>query len=127
MRRREFLGVLGGALPFWPLPARAQAERIRRVGVLMNLTNSDPQAQRRIEALITTLSELGRIEGKNLHTEYRWGADQDIIRSNAAELAALAPAAIVANAPPSVQALQQVTRSIPLVFTAVLDPVALGF
>jgi putative tryptophan/tyrosine transport system substrate-binding protein len=113
--------------PLWAFPARAQSERMRRVGVLMNLSNGDPQARRRIEALITTLSRLGWTEGKNLHIDYRWGADQDIIRSNAGELVALAPDVIVANAPPSVQALQQVTRSIPVVFTAVVDPVALGF
>jgi putative ABC transport system substrate-binding protein len=93
----------------------------------MNLSDGDPQAMRRIEAFTAALSGLGWSEGKNLHINYRWGADQDLIRRNAAELVALAPDVIVANAPPSVQALQRVTGSIPVVFTAVVDPVALGF
>ena len=87
----------------------------------------DPQAKRRIEKLVRTLGELGWTEGKNLRIDYRLGSDQDAVRNNAAELVALAPDVIVANAPPSVQALQRLTQAIPVVFTAVVDPVALGF
>jgi putative ABC transport system substrate-binding protein len=126
MQRRQFLGVLGGASA-WPFAARAQSEPMRRIGVLINLNNDDPQAHLRIDMLVKSLSELGWTEGKNLHIDYRLSADENAIRNNAAELVALAPDVIVANAPPSVQALQQATRSIPVVFTAVIDPVALGF
>ena len=100
---------------------------MRRIGVLVNLTNDDPEAKRRIEAFLKKLSELGWTNGKNLHIVYRWGVDREIVRKNAAELVALAPDVIVANGPPSVLALRQVTRAVPIVFTAVLDPVALGF
>jgi putative tryptophan/tyrosine transport system substrate-binding protein len=127
IRRRKFITALGGATVAWPLAIRAQSERMRRVGILINLNNDDPEAKRRIKAFATTLSELGWTEGKNLHIDYRLGGVQDIVRKNAAELVALAPDVIVANAAPSVQALQMVTHTIPVVFTAVIDPVALGF
>src|SRR4029079_7477025 len=87
----------------------------------------DAQAKRRIGALTTTLSSMGWTQGKNLHIDYRSSANQDTIRKNAAELVALAPDVIVANAPPSVQALQGVSHSIPVVFTAVVDPITLVF
>ena len=128
MRRREFITVIGGAAATWPFTARAQQPaQMQRVGMLINLANDDPEAKRRIEAFLKTLSELGWTDGKNLHIDYRWGVDKEIVRKNAAELVALAPDLIVANAPPSVSALQQVTRTLPIVFTAVIDPVALGF
>ena len=128
MRRREFITVIGGAAATWPFTARAQQPaQMQRVGMLINLANDDPEAKRRIEAFLKTLSELGWTDGKNLHIDYRWGVDKEIVRKNAAELVALAPDLIVANAPPSVSALQQVTCTLPIVFTAVIDPVALGF
>jgi putative ABC transport system substrate-binding protein len=127
MRRREFLGLLGSALPACPRIAHAQSERVRRMGILMNLSAGDPQAKRRVDVLKTTLAGLGWSDGKNLHIDYRSSADRDVIRQNAGELVALAPDVIVANAPPSVQALQKVSHSIPVVFTAVVDPIALGF
>jgi putative ABC transport system substrate-binding protein len=128
MKRREFITLLGGAAVAWPLTARGQqAEPVRRLGVLMSLANDDPEAKRRIEAFVKKLSELGWTDGKNLRIDYRWGADKESIRKNAAELVALAPNVIVANAPPSVLALQQLTRAVPVVFTAVIDPVILGF
>jgi ABC-type uncharacterized transport system substrate-binding protein len=128
MRRREFITLLCGTAAAWPLTARAQqAEPVRRLGMLINFTNDDQEAKRRIGAFLKKLSELGWTDGKNLHIDYRWGVDREIIRKNAAELVALAPDVIVANAPPSVLALQQVTRAVPIVFTAVIDPVALGF
>jgi len=118
MKRREFLGLLGSALPAWPPVAHAQSERMRRMGILMNLSAGDPQAKRRVDVLKTTLAGLGWSEGKNLHIDYRSSADRDVIRQNAGELVALAPDVIVANAPPSVQALQRVSHFIPVVFTA---------
>ena len=90
----------------------------------MNLNDEDSGATRRIKAFVTTLGELGWTEGKNLHIDYRFGAAQDIVRKNAVELVALAPEVIVANAPPSVQALQIVTRTIPVVFSKVRLPPA---
>jgi putative ABC transport system substrate-binding protein len=127
LKRREFIALIGNAT-MWPLGAHAQqAAPMRRLGVLMNLASDDPEATRRIEALLKRLNELGWIDSKNLHIDYRWGADQEIVRKNAAELVALAPDVIIANAPPSVLALQRVTRDVPVVFTAVIEPVALGF
>jgi putative ABC transport system substrate-binding protein len=127
MRRREFITLVGGAAASWPLAAGAQSRQMRRVGVLINLDKDDSQAQRRIEAFLSALGELGWTEGKNLHIDYRLGADQETIRKNALELVALAPDVIVANASQSVLALRQATRTIPVVFTAVVDAVALGF
>jgi putative tryptophan/tyrosine transport system substrate-binding protein len=127
MRRREFITLLGGAMIARPQATRAQSEHMRRVGVLINLKDDDPEAKRRIEAFVATLSELGWSEGKNLHVEYRLGAAQDIVQKNAAELVMLAPDVIVANASTSVQALQRITHTVPVVFTAVIDPVASGF
>jgi ABC-type uncharacterized transport system substrate-binding protein len=123
MQRREFITLLGGAAAAWPELAQAQqAEPVRRIGVLMTLANDDPEAKYRIEAFVKKLRELGWIDGKNF---YRWGVEN--IRKNAAELVALAPNVIVANAPQSVSAIQQLTRAVPVVFTAVIDPVILGF
>jgi putative ABC transport system substrate-binding protein len=120
---REFITLLGGAAAAWPELAQAQqAEPVRRIGVLMTLANDDPEAKYRIEAFVKKLRELGWIDGKNF---YRWGVES--IRKNAAELVALAPNVIVANAPQSVSAIQQLTRAVPVVFTAVIDPVILGF
>ena len=119
MQRREFITLLGGAAAAWPELAQAQqAEPVRRIGVLMTLANDDPEAKYRIEAFVKKLRELGWIDGKNLRIDYRWGVEN--IRKNAAELVALAPNVIVANAPQSVSAIQQLTRAVPVVFTAVI-------
>ena len=125
--RRQFVSAFGGATLAWPLAARAQqAERVQRIGMLMNLPDGDPEANRRIDAFIKAIGELGWGEGKNLHFDYRWGVDEQIVHKNAEDLVALAPDIIVANAPPSVRAVQQATRTVPVVFAAVTDPVALG-
>src|SRR5215472_18148458 len=102
MKRRDFITLLGGAAA-WPLAARAQqSERTRRVGVLMNFAEDDPEAQRRLAAFRKTLQALGWSEAKNLRIDVRRGVDIDRIRDNATELVALKPELIVANAPPSV-------------------------
>ena len=101
MRRREFLGVLGGAAAAWPLAARAQqAERVRRIGVLFGLAADDPETQARHTAFVQGLQELGWTDGRNVRIDTRWGAgDADRVRRYASELVALAPDAIVSPAP----------------------------
>jgi len=126
MKRREFITVLGGAAA-WPLAGRAQQrEGMRRVGVLINLPENDPEGIARLSAFRKALQELGWIEGQSLRIETRWGVDNEHIRKNAAELVSLASDVILANAPPSVLALQQVTQSLPIVFVNVTDPVSMG-
>jgi putative ABC transport system substrate-binding protein len=126
VKRRQFIAAIGGAAA-WPLTARAQQPApLRRIGLLMNLAEGDAEAKRRIAAFLKTLGELGWSEGKNIHVDYRWGVDVQSVKENAAQLVALAPDAIVANAPPSVVAVRQLTQSVPVVFAAVTDPVALG-
>jgi putative ABC transport system substrate-binding protein len=126
MRRREFITLIGGAAA-WPVAAQGQQpERVRRIGVLANLLENDPEAVARLSAFRKTLRELGWLEGRNLHIDARWGVDNDRIRNNAAELLKLAPDVILANAPPSVMALQQATRTVPIVFVNMTDPVGMG-
>lgn len=129
MRRREFLGVVGGAAATLPLAARAQQpDRIRRVGVLMGLAADDAEAQDRIAAFVQALQELGWTDGRNLQLEYRRAAgDTDLTRKYAAELVALAPDIILASGGTVVGPLLQVTRTVSIVFTQTPDPVAAGF
>jgi putative ABC transport system substrate-binding protein len=128
MRRRDFISFLGAAAS-WPLAARAQqAERMRRIGVLLNLAENDPETKVRLNAFLQALQELGWSEGKNLQIDYRWGVgDPDRHRKNAAELVALAPDVILAHGSPIMRPLLRTTRSIPIVFVSVADPVAAGF
>jgi putative ABC transport system substrate-binding protein len=129
VKRREFMTLLGGIAATWPLAARAQQPgQMRRIGVLMNLAADDPESQARIGAFLQGLQELGWALGRNLRIDYRWGAasDAERIRRLAAELIALVPDVILANAPPSVIALQRTSRSVPIVFAAVTDPVGMG-
>jgi putative tryptophan/tyrosine transport system substrate-binding protein len=128
MQRREFITFLGGAVAVWPLGAWAQqAERTRRIGVLMSNSEDDPLAQVRVSAFRQGLAERGWIEDRNLKIEWRWtGGDIARVREYAAELVHLAPDVIVANGTPSVVALKQATNSIPIVFIVVNDPVAQG-
>jgi putative ABC transport system substrate-binding protein len=127
MKRREFMSLLGGAAA-WPLAARAQqGERMRRIGVLMSLASDDPQSMARIAAFVQGLQQLGWTDGRDVRIDYRWGAaDADRIRKNAEELVALAPDVILATGNPSVAPLQQMTRTIPIVFVLVADPVGAG-
>jgi ABC-type uncharacterized transport system substrate-binding protein len=125
--RRKFTTLLGGAA-VWPMVARAQQpRRLRRIGVLMNLSADDAEAQARIGALLQGLQEFGWSIGRNVRIDYRWTAgDPSRLRGYAAELVALSPDIIIANANPSVEVLLQATRDIPIVFMAVTDPVAGG-
>jgi putative ABC transport system substrate-binding protein len=128
IKRREFITLLGGAAT-WPLGARAQqAERVRRVGMLSSGQENDPTAQASLAALVDSLSKLGWTVGRNLQIDYRWaGGDAEKIRTGAAELLRLAPDVVVAPASPSAAAMQQQTRTTPIVFIMVSEPVAQGF
>ena len=127
MRRRDFVTLLGGAAA-WPLAARAQQpERMRRIGVLMNLASDDAEGQARLAAFHQGLQQLGWTVGRNVQIDYRWAAgDTGRFHRYAEELLALAPDVVLASATPSVQALQQATRTVPIVFANVGDPVGLG-
>ena len=128
MRRREFMTVLGGAAIGWPLAARAQGERMRRIGVLMGIAESDPARQSFVTAFTEALQELGWSSGRNIHIEYRWGAgDAERIRDFARELVEMQLDLIVGHTTPVVAALKAQTRTIPIVFTQVSDPVGSGF
>jgi putative ABC transport system substrate-binding protein len=128
MRRREFIGLIGGAAAT-PLVARAQqAERIRRIGVLLPFAKDNAEIRARIEAFLQELKQLGWTDGRNLQIEYRWGIDDsNFIRKAASELVALSPDVIFATATPAVAALQQATGTVPIVFAQVADPVSAGF
>jgi putative tryptophan/tyrosine transport system substrate-binding protein len=127
--RREFITLLGGAAATWPLAAWAQqGERMRRIGVLMNLTAEDPESPARLAAFAQGLADLGWSIGRNLRIDYRWaGADPEHIRKDAEELVALTPDLILSSGTPTVAALQKATRSVPIVFAQVVDPVGSGF
>jgi putative tryptophan/tyrosine transport system substrate-binding protein len=126
MRRRDFIALAGG-LTAWPLAARAQQDnRVRRIGVFMNLSEGDPDGTRWIAALLKSLDEFGWTEGRNIRIDFRWGIDAEHIQKNAEELVALNPDVIVAATAAAVLALQQMTRKVPIIFVAVTDPVALG-
>jgi putative ABC transport system substrate-binding protein len=128
MRRREFITLLGGAAT-WPRTVRAQqSERRRRIGVLMPSAADDPEFQARMTAFLQELAQLGWLDGRNVRIDTRWGvADADRNRKYAAELAALAPDVILANSSATVAALLQATRTVPIVFTTVIDPVGAGY
>jgi putative tryptophan/tyrosine transport system substrate-binding protein len=128
MKRREFITLLGGAAAAWPLAARAQqADRMRRIGVLMNLTADDSVSQDRLTAFVQGLQELGWTVGRNVQIDYRWGAGNvERYRTFAAELVALTPDVLVTAGAPAVEALQRATRTVPIVFTSVGDPVGGG-
>jgi ABC-type uncharacterized transport system substrate-binding protein len=128
MRRREFITLVGGGAAAWPLAARAQPERMRRIGVLTNLADNDPEGQARHAAFLQGLQESGWVAGRNLRIEQRWTAgDADRGRKYAAELVALEPDVILTTGSAGLVPLLQVTRTIPIVFTIVPDPVGAGF
>jgi putative tryptophan/tyrosine transport system substrate-binding protein len=128
MKRREVITLLAGAVA-WPLAARAQqGERVRRIGVVVNLAAEDPESKARIGAFLQRLSELGWTSGRNVRIDFRWSAtDDNGIRRSAEEIVALAPDVILANGSAIIGRLLQATRSAPIVFTNVSDPVGAGF
>ncbi len=129
MRRREFIGVVGGASLVMPPAARARnLQGMRRLGVLMPGVQDDADSTPRIAAFRQELQGLGWKDGENIHVDYRWGAGRTaVIRQHAQELVALAPDVIVASGTPVVAALKTLTRSIPIVCAMVIDPAGLGF
>ncbi|MGB9114893.1 ABC transporter substrate-binding protein [Bradyrhizobium sp.] len=128
MRRREFITLAGGAAA-WPLAARAQqAGRVRRIGLLMTMAETEPEAQARLTSFRAGLQQLGWTEGHNIKIDYRFAAgDPDRLRSSAMELVRLAPDAILANGTAILSALKRETQNIPIVFVLVPDPVGDGF
>jgi len=129
VRRREFITLLGGAAAVWPLVARAQqAERVRRIGLLLATTADDADFQAWVGAFLQALALLGWTIGRNVRIDTRWAtANAGEIRRHAAELVALAPDVILAHGSSTVGALTQATRTVPIVFPVVSDPVAAGF
>jgi putative tryptophan/tyrosine transport system substrate-binding protein len=128
VRRRAFITVLGGAAA-WPLAGHGQQpERMRRVGVLMPFPENDTDTQALVMAFVRALGRSGWVEGKDIHVDYRFAAgDPTLFKTYAAELVGLSPDAILASTPPAVAALRQLTRTIPIVFVFVVDPVGQGF
>jgi putative ABC transport system substrate-binding protein len=129
MRRRDFITVLGGAAAAWPLAARAQQpERMRRIGVLMPATADDSEFQAGVGAFLQELQQFGWAIGRNVRIDTRWaGANADDIRRHATELIALAPDVILAYGASTVGPLLQATRTVPIVFPVLSDPVGAGF
>jgi putative ABC transport system substrate-binding protein len=129
MKRREFITLLGGAAVLSPVAARAQqTDRMRRIGALMSLAADDAESQARLTAFAQGLQQLGWTLGRNLRIDYRWGGgDADRIRKDVAELVALAPDVIMATGSVTMAPLLQATRTIPIVFALVPDPVGAGY
>jgi ABC-type uncharacterized transport system substrate-binding protein len=129
MRRRTFITLLGGAAAAWPLTTRAQqSERMRRIGVLMTLAADDPEGQVRLSAFVQGLQQLGWTDGRNVAIDTRWGAgDANLYRRYATELVALVPDVVLASTSLAVGRLQEATRTVPIVFVQVIDPVGAGF
>src|SRR5260370_31839767 len=127
MRRRKFIGLLSGVAA-WPLAARAQqADRVRHVGVLMPAASDDREFQARLGAFLQGLEQLGWAKGRNLRIDTRWGAGDANLRKYAEELVALGPDVLMAFTSAAVPPLRQVTRTVPIVFAVVTDPVVVAF
>src|SRR5262245_36318176 len=129
MRRRDFIALLGASFASRPLAARAQQrDGIRRIGVLVALTKDNPESQLRLAAFTQAMQELGWTEGRNIQFEYRWSnGDAERNQKYAAELVALGPDVILAGNTSTVAPLQRASRTIPIVFAGVVDPVGAGF
>jgi putative ABC transport system substrate-binding protein len=128
MKRREFISF-GGAVIAWPFAARAQQpDRVRRIGLLTGYAESDPEGQSPVAAFRRSLRQLGWIEGRNVRIDYRWAAGEvDLLQKFAKELVDLQPDVVLAVTTPSVTALLKETRTVPIVFVQVSDPVGQGF
>jgi putative ABC transport system substrate-binding protein len=129
IRRRELIAAIGGAMVAWPFAARAQqGERMRRIGVLTTFAEDDPEGVARNAAFLQALAQLGWTDGRNVRMEYRWAASgPDLSRKYAVELAALAPDVVLATGNATLAPLLQATRTVPIVFANVADPVGAGF
>ncbi len=128
LRRREVVTLLGSAAAAWPLAARAQpGDRMRRVGVFITLASDDPESQARLTAFVQELQQPGWTAGRNVRIEYRWGSgDVERTRKYAAELLAYSPDVIMVTGNLATSTLLQTTRTIPIVFVQVIDPVGSG-
>ena len=130
MRRRDFITLIGGAaaLPLSPRVARAQ-ERVRRIGVLMHTVPDEPESQARLAAFLQGLQKAGWSVGRNVRIDTRWGGGNDVVRlrKDAAELVALGPEVVLAGVGPTTPALQQASRTVPIVFAQSVDPVGNGY
>jgi len=128
LKRREFIGLIGGAAA-WPLAARAQqGERVRRIGVLQNLAPDDAEGQLRLTAFGQGLQQLGWTVGRNLRIDYRWGVgDAERIQKSVGDILAFSPDIILVAGGRNMTVLQQANRTIPVVFVTISDPVSGGF
>jgi putative ABC transport system substrate-binding protein len=127
MKRREFIGLVGGAAAAWPLAARAQkSDRMRRVGVLI-ASAQDDQTEKYLRAFQEGLSASRWVDGQNIQIDYRFAGDAIGLRSRATELIGLGPEVIVTNPTPATNAVRQATHSVPIVFVGVSDPIGTGF
>jgi ABC-type uncharacterized transport system substrate-binding protein len=127
MRRRDFLGAIGGAAA-WPIATRAQqTERVRRVGVLMAAAPDDPEYQARVEAFRQSLQQLGWTDIRNVQVDIRWATDPADLRRHATELAARSDVIVAATGTTTVAPLLEATRTVPIVFVLAIDPVGAGF
>ena len=129
MRRRTLMKGLGGAVAAasWPRILSAQQERVRQIGILSGLAESDPESQFRMSAFDHGLRDLGWIKGRNLQIDYRWAGNGAALQEQAAQLVNLQPDLILANSTPVAAALQAETRTLPVVFVQVTDPIGQGF
>ena len=128
MRRRDVIKAIATSAAAWPFMARAQPNKVRRVGVLLGLSENDPEANARVKAFRLGMRDLEWIEGRNIQIDYRFaGSDLDLIRRHVAELVKSPPDVIVANTTPVMRALKPATSTVPIVFVVVNDPVGQGF
>ena len=127
LRRRDFITLVVGAAA-WPLAARAQLQKMRRIGVPMTRNAEDSEEQARLTAILQGLQERGWTDGRNVRIDIRWSAgDPDRRRRYAAELVALSPDVIIADTSTPLAALLQATQTVPIVFAGVIDPISAGF
>ena len=127
MRRRDFIKGIAGSAAAWPIAARAQQADRRRIGVLMSVAESDSEGQASVIAFVQRLKELGWTDDRNVRLDFRWGAgDRERYRRYASELTALSPDVLLGTTSSVLAALQEVTRAVPIVFVAVIDPVGAG-